>query len=278
MEAISDFDFDIVYLPGDKNVVADALSRIYSDEPKGTVRPLSEYVTAEEENAPSKLLLSLVTAPLYPGNEVALAAITRSLARNPEVMEGAREAFPNAKRVVLKLGNRARPLEGGSGSKTPETTLEDSDTLEDPDTITLEEPAASMDKSASEEILSFDPVTLPEIISLGDPSTDAKQSIRRRYAEDKFFKLVIDNPAAYKNFSVNNRLVFLKSNGNLTLCIPDIMIGERRVREMIISHAHPILAHLGVSKTTTYLRENVWWKGMVSDVQAFCESCITCNL
>lgn len=85
-------------------------------------------------------------------------------------------------------------------------------------------------------------------------------------------RLVLKDPAAYKNFEVSNSLVFLKTNGKRTLCIPDIMIDSRRIREMIISHAHSILAHLGPSKTTTYLHDNIWWKGMVSDVPAFCDS------
>ncbi len=262
LEAISEFDFEIVYLPGDKNVVADALSRIYSDEPKGTVRATSEYLAVQEENAPSSLLLSLVTAPLYTSGAVALAAITHSA-----TSEGARAAFPDAREVVLKLGNRAQPLEGGSGDKSPEETAEiDTEVANDKST------------SVIEELLSEEPVTLPELISLGDPSMAIHNSIRDRYSEDNFFKMVEDNPAAYKNFDVSNGLIFLKSNGNLTLCIPDIKIGERRIREMVISHAHSALAHLGPSKTTTYLRDSVWWKGMISDVQAFCESCITCNL
>lgn len=90
LEDISDFDFEIEYIPGETNVLADALSRMYSDESKGTVRAFSEYVTVEEENAPLRILLSLVTSPLYTGGSLLLSAITRSGG-------GAREAFPNAK-------------------------------------------------------------------------------------------------------------------------------------------------------------------------------------
>jgi hypothetical protein len=43
IEKISEFDFEVVYVPGTENVLANALSRIYSNEAPGTVRSRSEY-------------------------------------------------------------------------------------------------------------------------------------------------------------------------------------------------------------------------------------------
>ena len=48
-------------------------------------------------------------------------------------------------------------------------------------------------------------------------------------------------------------------------------------REIIISEAHSMLAHLGAHKTLDYLQDHVWWKDMVSDTKAFCETCQTCR-
>jgi hypothetical protein len=38
-----------------------------------------------------------------------------------------------------------------------------------------------------------------------------------------------------------------------------------------------MLAHLGASKTLNYLRDHIWWRDMVSDTKAFCETCQTCR-
>jgi hypothetical protein len=233
-------------------------------------------VTAEEENAPSRMILSLVTSPLYTGGTVYLGATTRGISM-------VRRAFPNAKRVVLKLPERIEPLEGGSGEITTQTH-ENYESSEIPDIKNdaqiAAEPAdndSSVTEMVADEILSEEPVTIPELIALGDPTTDIHQSIKGRFGEDMFFTLVLKDPAAYKNFEVRNGLIFLKDNGKHTLCVPDIMMDGRRVREMIVSHAHSILAHLGAAKTVTYLKQSVWWKGLVSDVQSFCDTCATCK-
>jgi len=93
---------EIIHVPGEANKLADALSRIYSDEPKGIVRAASEYVTAEEENLPSGLILNMVTAPLYTGESIFLGASKTS----------AHKAFPNAKKVILKVSEPPESLEG----------------------------------------------------------------------------------------------------------------------------------------------------------------------
>lgn len=60
------------------------------------------------------------------------------------------------------------------------------------------------------------------------------------------------------------------------MCVPDIMVGNRKAREVVITHAHSILAHLGARKTLWYLRESVWWRDMVKDITDFCASCEVC--
>ncbi|KZP03060.1 hypothetical protein FIBSPDRAFT_693929, partial [Athelia psychrophila] len=101
---------------------------------------------------------------------------------------------------------------------------------------------------------------LADVINSSDPRVDVKKSIQGRYAEDPFFKLIVEVPTSYKNFEYRGGLVYVKDKERRSLCIPDILIGKRRAREIIISQAHSILAHLGPRKTIVYLRDNVWWK------------------
>jgi hypothetical protein len=43
MEAMGDFSFDVIYIEGAENILADALSRIYANDAPGTVRAPTEY-------------------------------------------------------------------------------------------------------------------------------------------------------------------------------------------------------------------------------------------
>ena len=47
MEKVSEFNFEVIYVPGEQNTLADALSRIYSDDGPGTVRAPSEYTLSD---------------------------------------------------------------------------------------------------------------------------------------------------------------------------------------------------------------------------------------
>ena len=82
--------------------------------------------------------------------------------------------------------------------------------------------------------------------------------IRLNLKKDPAFRKVIENPKAHKNFILSDGLLYLRENGRELLCIPEhVVIDGRSLREIIISEAHSVLAHLGVSKTRTYMRDHV---------------------
>ncbi|KAF8808245.1 hypothetical protein BYT27DRAFT_7020893, partial [Phlegmacium glaucopus] len=80
------------------------------------------------------------------------------------------------------------------------------------------------------------------------------------YSLDPAFQSILKRPNDFRNFEVKDDIVFLKiSAEKQVLCIPKILVQGRSVREIVISEAHSMLAHLGANKTLDYLRDHVWW-------------------
>jgi hypothetical protein len=110
-----------------------------------------------------------------------------------------------------------------------------------------------------------------------DNGIELLKELKGSYQNDPTFKTIIEKPKEFRNFETKDGLIYLKLAGKKLLCIPKAMIKDRSVHEIIISEAHSTLAHLGANKTLSYLRDHVWWKDMVSDTKAYCETCTTCK-
>lgn len=99
------------------------------------------------------------------------------------------------------------------------------------------------------------------------------------YVNDTTFAKILEEPKHFKNFKIHEGLIYLLDKDRELLCIPDKAIVEgRTIREIVISEAHSLLAHLGPAKTVSYLRDHVWWKDIVKDVKAYCDTCETCAM
>ena len=120
--------------------------------------------------------------------------------------------------------------------------------------------------------------TLIKVVSESLQGLDLLAELRGKFELDPSFKTIIDKPNDFRNFEVERQLVYLKIQGKRVLCIPKVMIQGRNAREFVISEAHSMLAHLGASKTLDYLKDHVWWRDMVNDVRAYCETCHTCKI
>ncbi|KAJ8596232.1 hypothetical protein M405DRAFT_703260, partial [Rhizopogon salebrosus TDB-379] len=97
------------------------------------------------------------------------------------------------------------------------------------------------------------PITYPDQLSL-------LAEVKGNYKMDPFFKTILDSPKSYQNFEEHKGYIRLRLKDRTPLCIPDILVEGRKLRERLIDQAHSLLAHLGARKTLSYLREYVWWK------------------
>jgi hypothetical protein len=97
------------------------------------------------------------------------------------------------------------------------------------------------------------------------------------FYSSSFLISFLENPRHYKNFILDDGLIYIKINDKHLLCIPKLYVQGRNIHEIVIAEAHLLLANLGASKTLAYLWDNVWWKDMTSDTTCYCQSCMTCR-
>ena len=281
LEKISSFVFEVVYVAGSDNVLADSLSRLYSNDAPGTVRAQSEFtefdITDEEP-------MQLDTT-----NMVLLAGIDAIVATHRDSnLPGAETGRPEsskefAQRMKTKFILRG-PQERTKGGKIQNKKLTQ------PETINIDKASDSSDQEASNNVLDGDQsdqahtkidspipdVSLVNVVE-NDAGIDLLKELKGHYQNDTLFKSILDKPKEFRNFEVKDNLVYLKENGKNLLCIPKMIINGRSVHEIIISEAHSILAHLGPNKTVNYLRDHVWWKDLASDTKSYCDTCVTCK-
>ena len=267
LEKISSFTFTVTYIEGSENVVADALSRLYSFDSPGTQRSRSEFTYHDViDDDTSSVVVRLDTdTPILAGIEARLATRRSSRVRRPtEKAAWALSDSVDDDVVTVSTPSRKPPVKDRSPPRDPP---EGGNTAEN-----TAEPTQTTDLLIRQEFVET-PLLTKSAFGL-----DILAELRGQYENDITFRPILDKPGEFRNFKVEDGLIYLKKNDKYILCIPKSLIQGRSAREMIISEAHSLLAHLGASKTLDYLRDNVWWRDMVTDVKAFCETCNTCKM
>ncbi len=279
LEKISSFTFEVVYIEGSENVVADALSRLYSNDSPGTERSRSEFTYHDVVDDDTSTIADEVL-PILAGIEARVATrrgsrVRRLTEKAAFSQHGPSEDAPpspgsrpeSSKAFATRVKDRFTlrgPQKGGStDTREPDTREPDTDSV-----VQLEPSSDTTDRPEEVET---------PLLTQSNLGLDILSEIQGKYDKDPFFRVILEKPNDFRNFEIKNQMIYLRENDRRVLCVPKILIQGRNAREIIISEAHSMLAHLGASKTLDYLRDNVWWRDMVTDVKAFCETCHTCK-
>ena len=102
-------------------------------------------------------------------------------------------------------------------------------------------------------------------------STDADvkaQGIEYRCLSQQWNQLAIQDGVLWRHFMYPN-----KDQSWLQLVVP------KEIRPLILEELHQGIGsgHLGQEKTLGRLKERFYWPGHYSDVQNWCESCVSCT-
>ncbi|KIN99114.1 hypothetical protein M404DRAFT_78798, partial [Pisolithus tinctorius Marx 270] len=289
LEKLAEFDFEIKYVPGEENVLPDALSRMYEFDAPGTIRAHSEYLhhDLDVEEYRSTPVMDPIP-PVDEGVEVETptkdqpersgkGTLRRHRAPTPPAETGRPETgIEFARRVkdrFVLLGPGERKKGGkGSGPPPPITNEHAANALSDTQT-----PSPNARDPDDTNMTGITKTSLVPLV-MYPGNEGVLKAAKNRYGEDPFFKQILSDPKAFKNFEITPEgFIRLKLPDRTVFCVPDIAVNDKRLRETVIDQAHSILAHLGARKTVSYIREFLWWDSMVKDITAYCTSCQTCQ-
>ena len=263
LEKISLFIFKVVYATRSENVLADALSRLYSNDSVGTDRTRSEFtlygVTDDEADV---LQMDMI---LLAGMD---AVVATHHASQPGATPGAETGCPEtsrefAQRMKDKFVLRG-PQERTEGESS--TTTHNKDKKGDHDLMEANINQSNVNHNVNHDQTNPSETSLVNVILESDAGIDVLKELRGSYQNDSVFKSIIERPKDFRNFEIIDDLVYLKESGKSLLCIPKMSIKGRNIHEIIISEAHSMLAHLGANKTLNYLRDHVWWKEILRNL------------
>ena len=273
LEKISSYDFEVVYIPGSENVVADALSRMYANDSSGTTRSRSEFTCHDVADDDTSVVDDTQgDLPVLAGVEARIATRRGTRLRRPTEKAAASQMPQDEEHLDDRFVVR-RPVQRKEGRTIPITT---------PGTPEHGTPSNVDQNASTKEVVENDNSSSDldaegSLLARGRLEIDMRSELQGRYGEDPFFQKILDKPKEFRNFENTGQLVYLKKNDKRVLCIPKVLINGRSAREIVISEAHSMLAHLGSNKTLDYLKDYVWWKDLASDVKAYCETCHTCK-
>jgi hypothetical protein len=243
LDALSQLDFEIRYIEGTSNILADVLSRIYSEEAKGTEWAKSEYV-AEESSSDDiereNRIREEVTKPLVAGLAAAVAMesgiTSEGVRRNPARAQVAPRRYnpeiPGREGdvIVEKRLRKPRPRERSEEIvREPQITHKEDHMINDQagsDSEEVQDSPASAEPEgestwgkayANIEKAKAHPLHIARLVS----ELDIIKAIHEGYGDDKQFGKIMLETSHFPNYELRDGLLYMIEHEREYLCVPN---------------------------------------------------------
>jgi RNase H-like domain found in reverse transcriptase/Integrase zinc binding domain len=250
MEYLLHFDFDIRYIKGKLNKVADTLSRYYQFDSWDDTPLAQHYIFADVRLDPNHEDLPW----------------DRHIEIRDRVIEN-RSSAAQQKQVTEQLAAlRERIEEQEMIAANMAATAGEADTAVPAGGIMGDDPTIYESQVEGPDLHAH--------MSERDPLND---DVLTGYAQDKLFQKVLEKPKEHPRFQVRDGFVWMKNRGGVdVLCVPSATSKDLTLHSRIIEQAHSIVGHFGPLKMSEYIRHWYWWPQLQYEVEKYCDSCEPC--
>jgi hypothetical protein len=248
MEYLTRFNFDIRYIKGELNKVADMLSWYYEQNYWTEVPEIQDYVNADIRLDPDHDDLP-----------------KESLFKVKEKVIESRVQDANTKKIQVEI-------------RALREHIQERDTLAEIMSQNRNKMSRTRGVMTDDEPMVVESRVKGENLhkTMANDKT-FEEDILREYEEDAFFGRITKKNKENPLFRIHNGLVLTQNRGEEeVLCIPLSKLLDTTLHVRIVEQAHQVVGHFGSQRTSDYVRRWYWWPRIYSDVEKYCRSCKIC--
>jgi hypothetical protein len=250
MEFLSWFDFDVMFVQGISNKVADMLSHYFETDNWTDAHPAQDYIDADvrldpqHEDLPWERHLELEQDDTA---ELPLQVAEQMLHINDEHSIVNQFDYDTTKQL---MGMTVAPYMYAM-------------------IVDMQSEDLTVAQSMGHHV---------KMTDMGDLDEAFRQDICQGYTMDKLFSKVLSNLSHHHPFKVDNGLMWMSNIlGDDMLCIPAVKPGMKLLQGVIIEQAHCTVGHFGPQQTMDYICCWYWWPKLYPLVVKFCMFCNICQ-
>jgi len=267
MEFLVHFDYNITYVKGKMNLVADTLSRYHENDHWDEAIDKAQYVNTDSHLDPEGEDLPWVrfeeTRAMCKSG-VDPHSHPQRQRRAPRKADDPVSFAP--KRPVIEA------IEERQWDAAALTAHEEHGHSPVPALLPL--PDDSSDPTVEESL-----GHLPDLCPQVEGDLSILESIKHGYQKVLLFSKVLNNIGHHKNFEVLSDLLYTRNRADASvLCVPSVIHDKQWITEVVISQAHEVLGHYGLQKTVDYVRHHYWWPCIRQDIEQYCKTCPVCQM